>query len=113
MEDHINEITYDENWRSVSESEYPVRAADTEEEEPERAPKPNKPDVPMQYLLVLQLIVCGLIALAAFVIKGIGGDFYAEARQWYYSQLNNTLISDGRSGFDLSSAFTQSTPDEA
>lgn len=114
-----NSISYDENWQSVSSSEYPVVAShnfDDNESEPDeelqerQRPKQRKP--PSQLLLTIQLIICILIALAALVLKNIGGDIYAFTHDWYYSNLNNSAIFDGNSDFDINSLFGRATPDE-
>ena len=61
----------------------------------------------------MQLIICILIALIAFIIKSFGGELYAVAREWYYSQLNNSVIFDDKNGnFNLSEIFGNSTEDE-
>lgn len=38
--------------------------------------------------------MCIILAIVAFVIKNIGGEFYENAREIYYSNLNNSVIID-------------------
>lgn len=111
MEENRNSITYDDNWQSVSESEVPVildPTQTTEDDVPE--PKPVAP--PKQLLLTLQLVICLLTALAAFVLKSIGGELYQTAHEWYVSNLNNTAIFDGREDYNLGILTEKATADE-
>ena len=105
-------ITYDKNWQSVSQSEYPKLGGSEPEkdEEPDKEPKKN---VPKHYLLTVQLVVCILIGLGAFILKSVGGDTYKAFRDWYYAELNNTAIFDKNSGFDINTLLFKATQDEA
>lgn len=113
-EENKSTITYDENWQNVSEPEYITASGEYDEREPETElsekgrKKRSKP-----LLLTIQLILCLLAAAAAFVIKGLGGDIYKNAREMYYTELNRAVIFDKEHGFDLSPLFNNSTPDEA
>lgn len=114
-EENKNSITYDEGWESVTNCEYPVvGSADLEENDDnvKQKIKKKKDNSPKQLLITIQLIVCILIALAALVIKTIGGDVYAAAREMYYSSLNNSAIFDDSDNFDLNKLFGSSTQDE-
>lgn len=117
-EENRNSITYDEGWESVTNCEYPVVGSvnleeneDNDENVKQTTPK-KKDNSPKQLLITIQLIVCILIALAALVIKTIGGDFYASAREMYYSSLNNSAIFDNSDNFDLNKLFSSATKDE-
>lgn len=117
MEENQNWITYDENWQSVSEPEYPQIRPISDWEEEERAEEepprePRRHTAPKQLLLTAQLVTCILLALAAFALKGIGGEVYAVTREWYYANLNDTAIFDGSRGFDLQNLLN-ATADEA
>ena len=105
-------ITYDENWQSVSRSEYPKLSVPEPEkdEQPDMKPKKN---TPKHYLLTAQLVVCILIGLGAFILKSTGGDTYKILRDWYYAELNNTAIFDKNSGFDINTLLFKATQDEA
>lgn len=110
-----NSITYDENWQSVSNSEYPRITVESDEDEAlpelEQEPKP-KAKAHGSLLITIQLIVCILIALAALILKSIGGELYSAAHEWYYSNLNNSAVFDGNSSFDINSLFTDATADD-
>lgn len=118
LEENKNYITYDENWQSVSESEYPVMREPTEvysEKEYDNEvskPRKRKLGAPKQLLITIQLILCVIIALAAFVLKSIGGEIYEMSRDWYYTQLNNSAIFDGKNSFEIDSLFGRATADE-
>lgn len=114
-EENRNSIKYDEGWESVTDYEYPVvGSANPEENEVnvKQKVKKKKDNSPKQLLITIQLIVCILIALAALVIKTIGGDVYAAARDMYYSSLNNSAIFDNYDNFDLTKLFGSATQDE-
>ncbi|MDD6989862.1 hypothetical protein [Ruminococcus sp.] len=114
-EENRNSITYDEGWESVTNCEYPVVGSSNPEENEENVKqkvKKKKDNSPKQLLITIQLIVCILIALAALVIKTIGGDFYAAAHDMYYSSLNNSAIFDNSDNFNLNNLFTSATQDE-
>lgn len=115
-EENKNSITYDEGWESVTNCEYPVVGSanlEENEENEKQKEKKNKDNSPKQLLITIQLILCILIALAALVIKSIGGDFYASAREMYYSSLNNSAIFDNSDNFNLNKLFGTATQDEA
>lgn len=114
-EENRNSITYDEGWESVTNCEYPVVGSANLEENEENVKqklRKKKDNSPKQLLITIQLIVCILIALAALVIKTIGGDVYAAAREMYYSSLNNSAIFDNSDNFDLNKLFGSATKDE-
>lgn len=106
-----NTITYDDDWKSVSYSEYPKTTEDfdsSEEEEKSISPEKNiaKKDSPKQLVITVQLMCCILIALAAFLLNLFGGEVYAATRDWYYSNLEKSVIFDtGDNKIDLSNLF--------
>ena len=115
-EENKNSITYDEGWESVTNCEYPVVGSanlEEPEEDKKQKEKKKKDNSPKQLLITIQLILCILIALAALVIKTIGGDFYASSREMYYSSLNNSAIFDNSDNFNLNKLFGSATEDEA
>lgn len=96
MNEEFNSITYDENWQSVSEPETPVLSSvDDEPDDDEIKREKHHKSAPKHILLTVQLAVCVLLALAAFALKGIGGEVYEAVKGWYYTQLNDTAIFDG------------------
>ena len=117
-EENRNSITYDEGWESVTNCEYPVvgsanleESEDNEENVKQKLGK-KKDNSPKQLLITIQLIICILIAIAALVIKTIGGDVYAAAREMYYSSLNNSAIFEKLDNFDLNKLLGSATQDE-
>ncbi len=118
LDENNNSITYDKDWQSVSRPEYPKTTdyeeilEDNSQEENSSAPR-RKKDSPRQLLITIQLIVCIIIALAAFVLKNIGGEVYETARDWYYSNLNSSVIFDTNSDLSLEKLFGRATSDEA
>ena len=109
--DNRNTITYDDDWKSVSYSEYPKTTEDfdsSEEEEKSLSPEKNiaKKDSPKQLVITVQLVCCILIALAAFLLNLFGGEVYAATRDWYYLNLEKSVIFDtGDNKIDLSNLF--------
>ena len=45
-----------------------------------------------QPVIKLQLLFAVLAVAAAFALRGIGGDIYAVVKDWYFKNLNNSLI---------------------
>lgn len=115
-EENKNSITYDEGWESVTNREYPVVGTTNTEINDDESIKlkeqKKKENSPKQLLITIQLIICILIALAALLIKSFGGDFYASAREVYYSNLNNSAIFDNSDNFNLNKLFSSATQDE-
>ena len=111
--DSRNTITYDDDWKSVSYSEYPKVSdeLDLDEEDVNSLSAENsdeKKNSPKQLVITIQLVCCIIIALAAF----FGGEVYAATREWYYSNLEKSVVFDtGDNKIDLSNLFT-ATSDE-
>lgn len=106
-----NTITYDDDWKSVSYSEYPKTTEDFESDEkdakyPLSEKNTVKKDSPRQLVITVQLVCCILIALAAFLLNLFGGEVYAATRDWYYSNLEKSVIFDtGDNKMGLSNLF--------
>ncbi len=95
LNEEFNSITYDENWQNVCEPETPVLTAVDDEPDDEGIVLEKRPkSAPKHLLLTVQLVCCVLLAVAAFALKGIGGEVYEAVRDWYYTQLNDTAIFD-------------------
>lgn len=54
----------------------------------------KKFSVGSQLLIVIQLAVCILILICAFVVKSVGGSFYATVGTWFYDNYNNSVFTD-------------------
>lgn len=106
-----NTITYDDDWKSVSYSEYPKTTEDFEVNEEDAKSSLSekstaKKDSPRQLVITVQLVCCILVALAAFLLNLFGGNVYAATRDWYYSNLEKSVIFDtGDNKIDLSNLF--------
>lgn len=112
-EENKNSITYDENWQTVSQSEYPEVTLEPFSEQHDNSGDVSNTKRPNTFLLLtIQLIACLVIALAAFIIKNIGGELYTQTHKWYTANLNASAIFDSNNSLDLSNIFSQSTPDE-
>ena len=117
-EKNKNEITYEDGWLDASYPEYSTPTGNSEsdeiqEKEPEKNSERAKKHRNTQVLVTAQLIICILLALAALIIKTIGGDFYSNARQWYYGELNKSIIAESSGeDYSLSKLFGTSTDDE-
>ena len=110
MED-LNRITYDENWQSVSEPETAVVSMPQEDGEDGCSPQPRqRRSFSRQPVLTLQLVLCVLLGIAAFVFRGFGGEAYDAAHDIYVSMLNDTAIFDRVRSFDAAELI--STADE-
>lgn len=60
-----------------------------------RKPKKNKKfAVSNQLLIIIQLIICTLLLISAFVIRTIGGSLYAQVGTWFYDNYNNSVFTD-------------------
>lgn len=112
MDEGYQTITYDENWQTVSEPEIPVAVASEKTENREEPPRvKQQTGVPRQLLPAIRLVVCILLAVAAFALKNIGGEVYQSAREWYFSALNSTVLFEDRQS--LEGLFGAATADEA
>ena len=110
LQENKSSITYDKNWQQVSEPQICVTAPvneDEQEEAPRVAVPAGKP-----LLLTIQLILCILIGLAAFVLKSVGGTVFEDAKSLYQTQLTQSAVYDGKRQFDLSALFQKATADE-
>lgn len=100
MEEY-NRITYDDNWQSVSEPEAAVVTMPQEGGEDGDQPlQRQRRSFPRQPVLTLQLVLCVLLGLAAFVFRSVGGETYDAAHAWYASKLSDTAIFDRLRSFD-------------
>lgn len=54
--------------------------------------KPKKTDSTPQPVIKLQFLLAFIILVFAFILKNYGGDLYNTVSQWYFDNLNNSLI---------------------
>lgn len=114
-DENKNTITYDDNWKNVTESEYP-QVVEYEDDLSKNTETKNelkkKKEINGQLLISIQLILCIIIAISAFILKSVGGELYEKTRTWYYTQINNSAIFDNKNVLDLTKFSDSSTSDE-
>ena len=114
-DENKNTITYDDNWKNVTESEYP-QVVEYEDDLSKNTETKNelkkKKEINGQLLISIQLILCIIIAISAFILKSVGGELYEKTRTWYYTQINNSAIFDNKNALDLTKFSYSSTSDE-
>lgn len=54
--------------------------------------KPKKTESTPQPVIKLQFLLAFLVLASAFILKNYGGDLYTTVSQWYFDNLNNSLI---------------------
>ncbi len=59
-----------------------------------KKPKQKDKNSSRETVLTFQLAVCIILAIAAYVIKSFGGEFYDNVKEMYYTNLNNSIIID-------------------
>ena len=66
--------------------------------------------IPKQIVIIFQLAICVAIAIALFIIKYIGGSLYENIKEYYLTNINNSVITE----FNLSSGndFASTLADE-
>lgn len=111
LQENKNSITYDKNWQQVSEPQICVSAVSEEAEEPKDSPDMIKP-AGKPLLLTVQLILCIVLGLAAFVLKSVGGTVFEDAKRLYRTQLTQSAVYDGKRNYDLNSLFHMASADE-
>lgn len=99
-------IEYSDDWESVpvvraepvsTYSEYDDLQNDEmlEQEIYKRAikkDKKKKENQNPQPVLKLQIILALLLLATAFLLKSFGGDIYTIAKEWYFTNLNNSIV---------------------
>lgn len=110
-QERYDNIEYNEEWQSVHvERAEPIKEEyraddddimfDNDDYEAEKNVIPTIQDIKNhlpeiknpQPVIKLQLLI-SIIALAgAFLLKNLGGDIYTMARQWYFENLDNSLV---------------------
>ena len=88
--DNPDNISYDEGWKNAYE---PLRyeSADIAQAQPKKSTK-KKRSYPFPLLISIQIIICLLIVLSAFVIKQIGGELYRTVKSEFNKNINNEII---------------------
>lgn len=81
-EDNIEgeDFTDDEDYSS---QEYPQISGLKKRKEDNSNPQP---------VIKLQFFLAILILIGAFLLKGVGGEIYTTVKNWYFENLNNSLV---------------------
>lgn len=69
---------------------------------PKKVLKVNRP-----ILLLVQMTVCGAVLIGAFVLKMIGGDLYTQVHDWFFTNYNNSIFTDGKINLDFFQSETK------
>lgn len=114
--DSRNTITYDDDWKSVSYSEYPKVSdeLDLDEEDVNSLSAENSDERKILETACDNDSTCVLYYYSScgFLLNLFGGEVYAATREWYYSNLEKSVVFDtGDNKIDLSNLFT-ATSDE-
>lgn len=101
--EEYRKMRYYKNYQSYENYPQDYNQNENEEQAPERKPIAHP-------ILIFQIIVCLLAAIAVFTIKSIGGDLYDTVKK-YYSQFINTpdVITDFISENQLNMTQQQTT----
>ncbi len=52
-------------------------------------------DMPKKEIVIIfQLVVCIMIAVVLFVVKCVGGSVYEDIRKYFYTNINNSVITE-------------------
>ena len=87
--DNHNSISYADNWKSAS---TPVRRTAPKNITPKKQKCDKKKPVGRPLLTLIQIIICLLIVLSAFVLKTFGSELYKNVKKAYEDELNNEII---------------------
>ena len=88
--DNLNNISYADDWKKASN---PVRYEKPETKQPDEQPKVKKKTKSGRPILTLiQIVICLLIVLSAYVLKLYGKSIYKEVKKFYDTEINNEII---------------------
>lgn len=112
-DERYDNIEYNEEWQSVPVVRAePAEEYDEEEDiyddeypDDENAPeqdevykhipviiKPNAENSNPQPVIKMQFFLAFLVVAGAFLLKNFGGELYTKASEWYFDNLNNSLV---------------------
>ncbi len=103
--DNPETLTLNDDWKQVyNPVRYEKPTESNEQHEPKKKTKKKPESKPL--LIIIQIIVCAIAVLSAYILKTIGGDLYKTVHEWYYSNLNAELImTDTFEDFSLDNLF--------
>ncbi len=88
--DNHNSISYADGWKSSAE---PIRReAKQDMPEPKEQNNKNKTKGSKPFLTLIQISICLLAVLAAYVLKTFGSDVFKEVKKAYETEINNEII---------------------
>lgn len=70
-----------------------VNGSDSQEWEPSEETIEERPRYSgLPLLMIIQIVVCAIVVVAVLVFKMIGGEGYERFRNWYQTEVNQTVI---------------------
>jgi len=66
----------------------------------------NQHFIRSQLLIVIQLAICFIVIISAFVIKALGGDIHAAVGTWFFDNYTNSVFTNTA---DSPLSFTDNT----
>lgn len=87
--DNHNTISYADGWKKAAE---PIRREIKRDLPKAEEPVKKKTKGSKPLLTLIQICICLLIVLAAYVLKTFGGDMYREIKKAYETEINNEII---------------------
>ena len=102
----MDNITYEEGWQDARNPVEYQTADEPFEEKPQHIKKIKTKRGVIPLLSYIQLILCVIALLTAYVIKLIGGDIYSATHKVYNNELNNEIImTESFKDFNLDNFF--------
>ena len=103
--DNPETLSLNDNWQQVYNPVRYEKPAETVEKSQQKKKIKKKPQS-RPLLIIIQIILCGIAVLSAYILQIFGGDLYKTVRKWYYDNLNAELImSDTFENFSLDNLF--------
>lgn len=78
------------NYLKTSENRIDLDSQEWEPAEESVEERPRYSGMPL--LTIIQIVVCAIVVVAVLVFKMIGGEGYERFRNWYQTEVNQTVI---------------------
>lgn len=88
--DNLSSISYEDGWKNASNPVRYEKSTDKQDNQVQKEVKKKPTGRPL--LTIIQIVLCFLIVLAAYIIKLFGNDLYKNVKSFYQTQLNNEII---------------------
>lgn len=97
-------IEYNDQWESVpvaraepihidpDDEDFYQENEDYQEPINEKSKRKIKEKSSPQPVLKMQILLAILLLATAFILKFLGGEVYTTAKEWYFTNLNNSLV---------------------